>query len=44
MSKKHSSLDFFPHESTVAFPTFRQSPLVTLRTLDLLVCKFEEQF
>ena len=39
MSKKHSSLDFFPQESTVALPSFEQSPLVTLRTLDRLVCK-----
>ena len=37
---KNISLDFFfAQESTVALPTFRQSPLVTLRILDRLVCK-----
>ena len=42
MSKKHSSLDFFPQESTVqALPTFEQSPLVTLQTSDHLVCELE---
>ena len=41
MFKKHSLLDFFPQESTLGFPFFGQSPLVRLRTLDRLVCKFE---
>ena len=41
MSKKHSSLDFFPKESTAVLPNFGQSPLVKLRTLDHLVYKFE---
>ena len=44
MSKKHISLDFFPQESTVALPTFEQSPVVTLRTSDRLVCKFKYRF
>ena len=39
VSKKHSSLNFFLQESTVAPPTFGQTPPVTFRTLDHLVCK-----
>ena len=39
MSKKHSLLNFFLQESTVAPPTFRQTPPVPFRTLDHLVCK-----
>ena len=41
MSKKHTSLDFFPQESTVALPTFEQSPLATLWTFGCLICKFK---
>ena len=36
MPKKHTSLSFFPEESTVAVLTFGQNPLITLRTLDCL--------